>query len=179
MNASLSPKRASRGRRITPSTLKKEVKALIDEPLSDMFFDSPSDAKTPRTSPKTLNIAVESFLSGELAEAKPENNKLSERLDNILEKVEDEQRFNGYSGIKKVEDTVTREVIERLAQNQAVYGPAISKDGILSQFKSLQGRILTIVDGCFSDPVQRGAIKTLVSKEFRREMSKVEAVALK
>jgi hypothetical protein len=53
------------------------------------------------------------------------------------------------------------------------------KDGIvlntafISNLKSLQGRILTIVDGSFADKTQREAVKTLINKEFRREMGKI------
>lgn len=39
--------------------------------------------------------------------------------------------------------------------------------------KSLQGRILTIADASISDKQQREAVKTLMNKEFRREMEKI------
>lgn len=42
----------------------------------------------------------------------------------------------------------------------------------VSRLKSLQGRVLTIIDGAFFDKTQREAVKTLINKEFRREMSK-------
>ncbi len=45
-------------------------------------------------------------------------------------------------------------------------------DKIIASIKSLQGRILGIVDASFSDKEQRAAVKTLVNKEFRREMEK-------
>lgn len=38
--------------------------------------------------------------------------------------------------------------------------------------KSLQGRVLGIVDASFSDKEQRAAVKTLINKEFRRELNK-------
>jgi hypothetical protein len=44
--------------------------------------------------------------------------------------------------------------------------------GNVAAFKSLQGRILGIVDATFADKTQREAVKTLVNKEFRREMDK-------
>lgn len=43
---------------------------------------------------------------------------------------------------------------------------------MISNMKSLQGRILTIIDGTFADKVQREAVKTLINKEFRREITK-------
>ena len=49
----------------------------------------------------------------------------------------------------------------------------VSESFVTGRFKSLQGRILTIIDGSFSDKTQREAVKTLVNKEFRREISKV------
>lgn len=48
---------------------------------------------------------------------------------------------------------------------------AQSPDATIISFKSLQGRVLTIVD-CVSDKEQRTAMKTLINKEFRREMDK-------
>jgi hypothetical protein len=44
---------------------------------------------------------------------------------------------------------------------------------VLSNLKSLQGRILTIIDASFSDKEQRSAVKTMINKEFRREITKV------
>lgn len=41
--------------------------------------------------------------------------------------------------------------------------------------KSLQGRILGIVDASFSDKEQRSAVKTLINKEFRREIDKTDS----
>jgi hypothetical protein len=38
---------------------------------------------------------------------------------------------------------------------------------VTSRFKSLEGRVLTIVDASFTDKTQRDAVKTLVKKEFR------------
>jgi hypothetical protein len=48
-----------------------------------------------------------------------------------------------------------------------------TKKPYTANLKSLQGRILTIVDGSFSDKTQREAVKSLINKEFRREISKV------
>jgi len=41
--------------------------------------------------------------------------------------------------------------------------------------KSLQGRVLGIVDAAFSDKEQRAAVKTLINKEFRREIDKADS----
>jgi hypothetical protein len=55
---------------------------------------------------------------------------------------------------------------------------ALAKDALVgrstvSNLKSLQGRILTIIDASFADKEQRNAVKTMINKEFRREISKV------
>ena len=44
--------------------------------------------------------------------------------------------------------------------------------GSLQFLKSVEGRVLTIMEAAFSDKDQREAIKTLIKKEFRREMNK-------
>src|SRR5271170_879996 len=46
-----------------------------------------------------------------------------------------------------------------------------SKDAA-ARFKSLQGRILTIIDGTFSDKTQREAVKQMINKEFGAEITK-------
>lgn len=51
--------------------------------------------------------------------------------------------------------------------------PSMYENEILRHVKSLQGRILTIIDASLSDKQQREAVKTLANKEFRREMEKI------
>lgn len=48
---------------------------------------------------------------------------------------------------------------------------------ILGHIKSLQGRVLTVIDASAADKQQREAIKTLMKKEFRREMDKMGGLA--
>ena len=57
---------------------------------------------------------------------------------------------------------------------QRVVGAVASKgkSDAASRFKSLQGRVLTIIDGTFSDKTQREAVKQMINKEFRREITK-------
>ena len=50
---------------------------------------------------------------------------------------------------------------------------SMSEDRAQRHLKSLQGRVLTIMEAAISDKSQRDAVKTLVNKEFRREMEKV------
>ena len=58
------------------------------------------------------------------------------------------------------------------AKKELAEAAAIGR-GAVARFKSLQGRILTIIDGTFSDKTQREAVKSLINKEFRREISKI------
>jgi hypothetical protein len=48
----------------------------------------------------------------------------------------------------------------------------VSETYVTGRFKSLQGRILNIVEASFADKTQREAVKTLINKEFRREITK-------
>jgi hypothetical protein len=50
--------------------------------------------------------------------------------------------------------------------------PTMDREQLLKHLKSLQGRVLTIVDAALGDKAQREAVKTLVNKEFRREIDK-------
>lgn len=43
----------------------------------------------------------------------------------------------------------------------------------MQHLKSLQGRILTIMDASIGDKEQRAAVKTLINKEFRQEITKL------
>jgi hypothetical protein len=43
----------------------------------------------------------------------------------------------------------------------------------ITNLKSVEGRILTLMEVAFPDHTQRDAIKSLIKKEFRREMNKV------
>jgi hypothetical protein len=49
---------------------------------------------------------------------------------------------------------------------------AAEERGTLSYLKSVEGRVLTIMEAAIPNDQQRDAIKTLIKKEFRREMTK-------
>jgi hypothetical protein len=51
----------------------------------------------------------------------------------------------------------------------------VASDSV-SRLKSLQGRILNIVEAALADKTQREAVKTLINKEFRRDMNKLSDV---
>jgi hypothetical protein len=62
------------------------------------------------------------------------------------------------------------------ATTQSVAGTVTvvqTADASFKELQSLQGRVLTIIDACFSDKVQRENVKTLIKKEFRRSIEKV------
>jgi hypothetical protein len=118
------------------------------------------------------------LLSGPVPGSPPKpKSRLDKALDIALDTVEDKQReeVNAPSGpsLLQAEDKAARRVTDMLASvfPKTMYG--MGKDLIVAKLKSLQGRILTIVDASFQDPEQRKAVKTLVSKEFRLEMTRV------
>ena len=45
--------------------------------------------------------------------------------------------------------------------------------GTIRYLKSVEGRVLTIMEAAFPNESQREAVKSLIKKEFRREMSRV------
>lgn len=51
--------------------------------------------------------------------------------------------------------------------------PTMEEAGVVGHLKSIQGRVLTIMDASIADKEQRAALKTLINKEFRRQMEKV------
>jgi hypothetical protein len=51
--------------------------------------------------------------------------------------------------------------------------PSFSPGDVIARMRSLQGRVLTIIEAIIADKTQREAAKTLVNKEFRRELGKV------
>jgi hypothetical protein len=57
---------------------------------------------------------------------------------------------------------------------KSIHEGHVSDEWVLARYKSLQGRMLNIVEAAIGDKEQRAAIKTLVNKEFRREMSNVK-----
>lgn len=48
-----------------------------------------------------------------------------------------------------------------------------AEKGTLQYLKSVEGRVLTVLEAAFSSTEQREAVKSLIKKEFRREMNRV------
>jgi hypothetical protein len=63
------------------------------------------------------------------------------------------------------------DIEERYKDNPVQDYPKTANTAVVSRLKSLQGRLLNIVEASFTDKEQRAAVKTLVNKEFRREMN--------
>jgi hypothetical protein len=61
------------------------------------------------------------------------------------------------------------------AQNKQTQNRQAEDMGTLQYLKSVEGRVLTIMEAAIPSDSQREAIKTLIKKEFRREMSKVKS----
>jgi hypothetical protein len=73
----------------------------------------------------------------------------------------------------KPEPTFNGEPLKPKPANNDVWMAAAVGRGAISQFKSLQGRVLTVIEAAISDKSQREAVKTLINKEFRSTMNKV------
>lgn len=52
-------------------------------------------------------------------------------------------------------------------------GATLTFNAINQQFSMLLGRVLTIVDAIFSDPVQRKAVKDLIKVDFQEQRNHV------
>lgn len=49
-------------------------------------------------------------------------------------------------------------------------------NSILSQVKFLEGKILTIIDASYSDPIQRKAVKDLLKSAFHQQITWIAAL---
>lgn len=56
--------------------------------------------------------------------------------------------------------------------------PRMDSSLVVARMKSLQGRILNIMEASLADKTQREAVKILINKEFRHEMSRVVATVV-
>lgn len=66
-----------------------------------------------------------------------------------------------------------RNVKDEPAEPAKAMLPSFPPNDVMARIRSLQGRVLTIVEAVIADKTQREAAKTLVNKEFRRELGKV------
>jgi hypothetical protein len=67
-------------------------------------------------------------------------------------------------------------VQEDLSTPSKSFSKQAAEKGTLSYLKSVEGRVLTVLEAAISSDSQREAVKTLIKKEFRREMNKVNRV---
>lgn len=89
--------------------------------------------------------------------AKKHTEKTASLVEAEVDRVKEE-----YPELKKFHDSLSSwQEATKVAKRQAVVS-----------LKSLQGRILTIMDASIGDKEQRAAVKTLINKEFRREITK-------
>jgi hypothetical protein len=70
----------------------------------------------------------------------------------------DDSRYAGEQVYRQSFEDATKQATER---------------GTIQYLKSVEGRVLTVLEAAFSSPEQREAVKSLIKKEFRREMNKV------
>jgi hypothetical protein len=81
------------------------------------------------------------------------------------------------SAASEAED-IKEEYKDRVPQKSKESRDELAKSALigrsaLSRLKSLQGRVLTIMDAAIADKAQRDAVKTLINKEFRRDITKI------
>ena len=137
----------------TSKPLAGKSKKSVHSEIEDMF-----DAHSP-------SPGLDDFLDDHPADNPPKT-ETEKVLDVVLEDIEDEQRCterctDGLSEISCAEDDSMGRVTRSLSRKPPLCFPGMGKSGILGAFRSLQGRVLTIIDSCFSDKVQREATKTL------------------
>jgi len=155
------------------------MSAVLSEALDDIT--SGNDAVTADDLNEDIHIPNAPALVDPI-EVSLESEEIAGALENEMEREDDP--FSRISnklasakqqiGIKLHDTGVSKEGCKQIADSIAGH---LRKRGDLSgpvivALKSLQGRILGIVDASFSDKEQRAAVKTLINKEFRREMDK-------
>ena len=111
----------------------------------------------------------------EPAETSPESESAAALLsdedkEELLSIVDDGVESDLFADALKEADPEQSEVVEVL---QGGYSGHYERKTV-NALKSLQGRVLGIVDASFSDKEQRTAVKTLINKEFRREIDKAQ-----
>ena len=100
--------------------------------------------------------------------------KAREQLQQLDEMLSD---GNGYSAkINEASEVEAVEIKEAYPEKfePKLSQPTMSQERIIGRLKSLQGRILTIADATFADKAQREAAKTLINKEFRRDIEQID-----
>lgn len=74
------------------------------------------------------------------------------------------------NGAEQVRVNLTKEVTMKETEKP------IQKLDSLQLLKGVEGRVLTIMEAAFPNEGQREAVKSLIRKEFRREMNKINRV---
>jgi hypothetical protein len=177
-----------------PQVSDPEVEALLggsgllggdDELGADLFAEGPPD-------PPKLNPEAEKLLSTDSDDIEyDESDDIDAGMafDEISHVVEEDETTKEATTdvaeeteMKSSEPTVLRmdEVGGRLNSSKtaialdkaADLAKAAEERGSLQYLKSVEGRVLTIMEAAIPNDAQRDAIKTLIKKEFRREMTK-------
>jgi hypothetical protein len=106
------------------------------------------------------------------AEDPEESDIFADVLGSSEAKARNDAKVYGDAGTSVVDAFTKEEDDPNTAANRAGMLAKFDRWDHKSGLKSLQGRVLGIVDASFSDKEQRAAVKTLINKEFRREMDK-------
>jgi hypothetical protein len=75
--------------------------------------------------------------------------------------------------VKEMEDMVLQNLEKSRTARTADANKQAADKGSLQYLKSVEGRVLTVLEAAISNDSQREAVKSLIKKEFRREMNKV------
>lgn len=171
------------------SKLETQIRKLENE-LTEAgaadFFDYGADV--PKLTPKTAETLVASLFhegkDGEpLVEPLVPPEKVSrpvQALENLME-ADEEKMHCAVANADAKEEAANEIVVSEFkrfphlaADVTPPYVAGLTKDTNLGYFRSLEGRVLTILDASSSDRTQREALKTLIRKEFRSTMTSVE-----
>lgn len=168
--------------------IRKLEKELTEAGAAD-FFDYGADV--PKLTPKTAETLVASLFhegkDGEpLVESLVPPEKVSRpvlALESLME-ADENQMHCAVANTEATAEALSNEAgvetsefkrFPHLAVDVAPpYVAGLTKDANLDYFRSLEGRVLTVLDASSSDRTQREALKTLIRKEFRSTMTSVE-----
>ena len=155
-------------------SFQKDVTKVLEEPYDNGFatkgrssslIQAAADAVTPQwpqilTSPKLKSVAAayNTMASEPCDNGFSSNNGSSARIAQAAEQITGMPTAG--SRLVEPESKITETVI-----------PSFQPGTVFAQINFLQGRVLTLMDASFSDPVQRKAAKDLVKAQFRDRIS--------
>jgi len=156
-----------------PEPLGEDDAELIEDVTAEQALD---EDQRKEDGPEPIITVSQKFVES-LAEAKPESfttqvNRKNASTDGVICDWCGNLNRAAYKGACPQCPKLTKDFSDLLDKAEAEVGKGAKESVTVSQFKSLQGRILTIIDGVFADKTQREAVKQMINKEFRRSIEK-------